>query len=107
MGIISVCDEHDADPLFNLIWQEGTDHGEDRPEEHRLIDQMYSSDFQWKRVLNTRTYKDNKQADNFAQPIRSIKQNKTLNPPQHRSLKKKKGRAMEQAANCNITLHVS
>lgn len=42
-----------ADPLFDLIRQEGADHGEDRPEKHWLIDQMDSSDFQWKWVLNT------------------------------------------------------
>lgn len=51
--VFSVCDNQAADPLFDLIRQEGADHGEDWPEEHWLIDQMDSSDFQWKRILNT------------------------------------------------------
>lgn len=54
---ISMCDRQAADPLFDLIWQEGTNHGEDRPEEHWLVDQVDSSYFQWKRVLNTHTHK--------------------------------------------------
>lgn len=53
-----MCDNQAADPLFDLIRQEGADHGEDWPEEHWLVDQMDPSDFQWKRVLNTHTIKD-------------------------------------------------
>ena len=51
-----ICDEQNAYPLFDLIWKKRTNHGEDRSEEHWLVDQMDSSNFQWKRVLNTHTH---------------------------------------------------
>lgn len=40
-----------TDPLFDLISQEWTDHGEDGSEEYGLIDQMDPSHLQRKRVL--------------------------------------------------------
>lgn len=48
----SVRNKQDADPLFDLLRQEGADHGEDWPKEHWLIDQVDSSHFQRKGVLN-------------------------------------------------------
>lgn len=42
-----------ADPLFNLFRQEGADHGEDRPENQRLVKQVDSSNFEWEGVLDT------------------------------------------------------
>lgn len=54
MGVCVVEYNHSTDPLLDLIWQEGTNHGKDRPEEHWLVDQMNSSNFQWKRVLTNK-----------------------------------------------------
>lgn len=43
-----------VDPLFDLISQEWTDHGEDGSEEYGLIDQMDPSHLQRKRVREHR-----------------------------------------------------
>lgn len=40
-----------ANPLFYLLGQERSDHGEDGSEEDGLVDQVDSPNLQWKRVL--------------------------------------------------------
>lgn len=86
MVVFRGCGNQAADPQFDLIRQEGTDHGEDWTEEHWLVDQMDSSDFQWERVLNTHTHTHEQTLTQQAgQPIRGLKQSRTLHN-NHQSL---------------------
>lgn len=58
MAVSAVQCESRVYPLSDLVWQEGTDHGKDWTEEHWLIDQMNSSNLQWKRVLRAHAEKN-------------------------------------------------